>query len=88
MIVHPVDTIRTRLQMERSKHSQGMLSMMKSLIKYEGFRAFYKGFGIVAFCTVPAHALYFSGYEMAKTTLSFGKKNGIYVHISYFFLKK
>lgn len=38
-------------------------------VRNEGVRALYKGFGIVALMTTPAHALYFMAYEGAKRKL-------------------
>ena len=38
-------------------------------VRNEGVRALYKGFGIVALATTPAHALYFTAYEGAKRRL-------------------
>lgn len=38
-------------------------------VRQEGVRALYKGFGIVALMTTPAHALYFMAYEGAKRRL-------------------
>ena len=37
-------------------------------------RALYKGFGIVAFATTPAHALYFTAYESMKRRLQTDKE--------------
>lgn len=49
---------------------------MRSILKQEGIRAFYKGFGIVFFSTLPAHSLYFCGYEMSKKYLGSEKESG------------
>lgn len=38
-------------------------------VRHEGVRALYKGFGIVALATTPAHALYFVAYEGCKRRL-------------------
>lgn len=40
------------------------------IITLEGWRSLYKGFAIVAGFTVPAHALYFVGYETSKKLLA------------------
>jgi len=55
------------------------------IFKNEGWRAFYKGFGIVAAFTVPAHGLYFLGYEVTKRNLHSHKKieeKGPFVHFT------
>ena len=82
-VVHPIDTLRTRLQTQHSLHTPSQtgtrsavpptrvtsFSLLRSILKYEGPRALYQGFGIVALSTVPAHALYFYGYEHSKRVL-------------------
>ncbi|PRP80668.1 mitochondrial substrate carrier family protein, partial [Planoprotostelium fungivorum] len=55
-----------------------------SIIKHEGVSALYKGFPIVGVCTVPAHALYFGGYEWAKKNLQStvgDEKKSSWVHL-------
>jgi len=75
MVVHPVDTCRTRLQVQRGHASSGALfykntvDAFAKIVQLEGAKALYKGFAIVTTFTVPAHALYFWGYETAKRTL-------------------
>jgi len=51
----------------------------------EGIRAFYKGFGAVAAMTMPAHALYFGGYEATKSLLQPSRSSqdkGAWVHFT------
>ncbi|KYQ93210.1 hypothetical protein DLAC_11640 [Tieghemostelium lacteum] len=71
-IMHPIDTIRARLQVEKVGKSQynGTFHAMNMILKNEGVKYLYKGFPIVATATVPAHALYFYGYEESKRILS------------------
>ncbi|ELR23136.1 carrier superfamily protein [Acanthamoeba castellanii str. Neff] len=72
-IVHPIDTCRTRLQVQRGVGSglfyKNTADAFTKIVRQEGAKALYKGFTIVASFTVPAHALYFWGYETAKRTL-------------------
>lgn len=71
-ISHPVDTLRARLQNQRSfdaKPYTGTVDAFTSVLRSEGWRALYKGVGIVMFSTIPAHALYFTGYEVIKKNL-------------------
>lgn len=56
-IVHPLDTLRARLQVSSATLSK------------TGARNLYSGFWVVVAGTVPGHALYFGGYEWAKQTL-------------------
>lgn len=62
--VHPMDTIRARLQTRTSNKS--VFGTFKQIYLKEGFRTLYKGFGTVALFTVPAHSLYFGAYELSK----------------------
>ncbi|KAF2077064.1 hypothetical protein CYY_001631 [Polysphondylium violaceum] len=70
-IMHPIDTIRARLQIEKVGQTQyrGTFHALQSIIKNEGVAYLYKGMPIVATATVPAHALYFFGYEYSKKML-------------------
>lgn len=77
-IVHPIDTIRARLQVQ----SQAAAVKYKSathafthILKNEGPLALYRGFSIVAVGTIPGHALYFAGYELSKSYLNKMFKN-------------
>ncbi|KAK5576067.1 hypothetical protein RB653_007205 [Dictyostelium firmibasis] len=79
-IMHPIDTVRARVQIEKVGQSQykGTFSALNQIIKNEGVSYLYKGFPIVATATVPAHALYFLGYEYSKqwVTERYGKRWG------------
>jgi len=69
-IMHPIDTIRARLQVQQGKSNyRGLLHAFSTIVQQEGWRALYKGFPIVVSATVPAHALYFGGYELSKKLL-------------------
>jgi len=67
-VVHPVDTVRARLQ--TGKTDVGTFRTFSQILTKEGWRALYRGFGIVVAFTTPAHALYFLGYEFGKKFLS------------------
>ncbi|EFA81565.1 mitochondrial substrate carrier family protein [Heterostelium album PN500] len=70
-IMHPIDTIRARLQVEKvgQQRYTGTFNAFQSIIQKEGVRYLYKGFPIVVTATIPAHALYFFGYEYSKKYL-------------------
>jgi hypothetical protein len=85
-VVHPLDTIRVRMQMdgEKTKFRTGTSTFLH-VLRNEGIPAFYKGFSAVATGTIPGHALYFYGYEQSKKILNstrFGKENTFLVHFS------
>ena len=83
-IVHPIDTIRARLQVSPSSSAaksaatgtaapplyRSATHAFGHIIKNEGFLALYRGFSIVAIGTIPGHALYFGGYELSKQFLN------------------
>ena len=42
-VVHPLDTIRTRIQTARSGSFQGVIPVIKGIYQAEGWKAFYQG---------------------------------------------
>ena len=80
--VHPIDTCRTRLQVQvcyayfspssylPSQQGigpyKGTFDTVTKIIAREGWQSLYKGFAVVASFSIPAHALYFYGYEKTK----------------------
>ena len=48
---------------------RGTWHAVRSMVRHEGWLTFYRGFGVVLTNTVPGHALYFGGYELAKKML-------------------
>eukprot|EP01122_Echinamoeba_exundans_P009227 TRINITY_DN3211_c0_g1_i1.p1 TRINITY_DN3211_c0_g1~~TRINITY_DN3211_c0_g1_i1.p1 ORF type:complete len:303 (+),score=39.16 TRINITY_DN3211_c0_g1_i1:57-965(+) len=82
-IVHPIDTVRARLQTQKGQMYKGMFDAFKQTVSREGWLALYKGIGIVWAFTTPAHALYFAGYELSKKIIMPHKKaeeKGFVVH--------
>ncbi|MCO5564993.1 hypothetical protein L7F22_018663 [Adiantum nelumboides] len=65
----PVDTLKTRMQMARgscgSVHSS-VAKTFSSIIRAEGLVGLYRGIGAMALGACPAHAVYFSVYELCK----------------------
>ena len=82
-IMHPIDTIKAKLQVisipgsisEQSKMPKGkslILQLAKDTVNAEGIKGLYRGFGIHVVGSVPAGGLYFGGYELfKKNTLQF-----------------
>lgn len=60
----PFDTIKTHMQASTNK--LGFINSFKRLYREHGFKRFYKGVNVIASGCVPAHACYFSTYEIAK----------------------
>ncbi|KAH7314637.1 hypothetical protein KP509_21G012300 [Ceratopteris richardii] len=72
LAMFPVDTLKTRMQMVGdacgSAHNLLGRSFI-SILKTEGTLGFYRGIGAMALGAGPAHAVYFSVYEVAKQRL-------------------
>ena len=77
-VTHPIDTIRTRLWVQGSATMRaggntysygGLLQGFVMMIRAEGLRSLFKGFGSVALLTPLAHGLYFGSYGWAKRVL-------------------
>eukprot|EP00250_Pteridium_aquilinum_P000766 c10928_g1_i1 orf=334-1425(+) len=65
----PVDTLKTRMQMMREVRGSLHSSLGKtftSIIRLEGSAGLYRGIGAMALGAGPAHAVYFSVYEVFK----------------------
>jgi hypothetical protein len=70
-VVHPIDTVRVRLQMASTgEKKKSATSTFFSILKNEGPSSLYKGFTAVVAGTVPGHALYFYGYEFSKSHIN------------------
>ncbi|KAI9102999.1 hypothetical protein K1719_023438 [Acacia pycnantha] len=65
--LYPVVVLKTRQQV-----AQSQVSCMKtaiSLVRLEGFRALYRGFGTSLIGTIPARALYMAALEVTKSNV-------------------
>jgi solute carrier family 25 iron transporter 28/37 len=60
----PFDTVKTHMQASKTK--LGFVNSLRSLYKQHGFFGFYNGVRVIASGWIPAHACYFSTYEIAK----------------------
>lgn len=87
-VVFPIDTLRVRMQTSNQYNSA--TQALVHIVKNEGgIPKLFKGFGAVAFCTIPAHALYFYGYEKSKQVLSQTFNDGkesTWIHLTSGFL--
>ncbi|CAD8057139.1 unnamed protein product [Paramecium primaurelia] len=67
----PLDNVKTHLQvLPNSKFSQTFLSLKK-----QGLKTFFNGYGAVTAGCMPAHAFYFSSYEILKTLMDVNDEN-------------
>ena len=74
--MHPIDTIKAKIQVKRSILEPGnrslILQMAKETVKMEGFGGLYRGFAISLYGSIPASGLYFGSYEFfKKSTLEY-----------------
>ncbi|CAH9126590.1 unnamed protein product [Cuscuta epithymum] len=65
--LYPVVVLKTRQQVVASQIP--CLKMANSILKNEGFRGFYRGFGTSLTGTIPARALYMGALEMTKSNV-------------------
>jgi len=71
MICHPLDTVKTRLQLQRSVgRSIGPITVANRIITKEGFFALYKGLVPVVCGIVPKMAIRFSSFEYYKSVIA------------------
>lgn len=65
--LYPVVVLKTRQQVSSSHLSS--LKTVFSILRYEGFRGLYRGFGTSLVGTIPARALYMTALEVTKSNI-------------------
>ncbi|XP_047321350.1 mitoferrin-like [Impatiens glandulifera] len=82
MAMFPVDTIKTRMQVLGScpMKSVSVRQAFGSILRIEGISGFYRGIGAMGLGAGPAHAVYFSAYEICKQSFSVGNPNNAVAH--------
>ncbi|KAK9282265.1 hypothetical protein L1049_005179 [Liquidambar formosana] len=65
--LYPVVVLKTRQQIAQSQVS--CLKTAFSMVRLEGFRALYRGFGTSLMGTIPARALYMAALEITKSNV-------------------
>ncbi|KAJ8898982.1 hypothetical protein K2173_008484 [Erythroxylum novogranatense] len=79
----PVDTLKTRMQVvggSCSNQHVGVGRALGSILKLEGPAGLYRGISAMGLGAGPAHAVYFSVYELCKRLFSGGSMNDTVVH--------
>lgn len=66
--VHPLDTIRARLMVSTSKCSFNKVAL--DLMRSDGVRGLYRGFGISVCMQAPAVATFLTSYDWSKAAIS------------------
>lgn len=69
-ICHPLDTIKVRMQLKRSKQAGNFFSVGSRIVAKEGALALYKGLGAVVSGIVPKMAIRFSSFEYYKSLMA------------------
>lgn len=67
--LHGIDTIKARLQVKRGKHHSSFIKEAMQVIRNEGIGGLYRGIGISAIGSIPAGCLYFTSYEICKSSI-------------------
>ncbi|KAJ0028616.1 hypothetical protein Pint_34942 [Pistacia integerrima] len=83
MAMFPVDTLKTRMQVLGASCSVqpiGVRQAFNSILKLEGLAGLYRGIGAMGLGAGPAHAVYFSVYELCKEYFSRGDPNNSVAH--------
>ncbi|KAK2982743.1 hypothetical protein RJ640_025159 [Escallonia rubra] len=82
MAMFPVDLIKTRMQALGScpMKTVGVRQAVGSILRSEGPAGLYRGIGAMGLGAGPAHAVYFSFYEVCKKAFSGGKPNNAVAH--------
>ncbi|KAL4335416.1 hypothetical protein GQ457_07G039040 [Hibiscus cannabinus] len=65
--LYPVVVLKTRQQVSSAQISCSKMSL--SIMRYEGLRGFYRGFGTSLMGTIPARALYMGALEVTKSSV-------------------
>lgn len=73
--LYPLTLVRTRLQVQTSGELyKGTFHALRTITRYEGFSALYKGFWVNSFQAFP-HVLYITSYEKIRQQVSLFTKN-------------
>lgn len=65
--LYPIVVLKTRQQVSRTPIS--CFKMSYAIMRHEGFRGFYRGFGTSLTGTIPARALYMTALEVTKSNV-------------------
>ncbi|KAL4295613.1 hypothetical protein GQ457_12G008570 [Hibiscus cannabinus] len=83
MAMFPLDTLKTRMQALGTScpvQPFGVRQALGSILKLEGASGLYRGIAAMGLGAGPAHAVYFSVYELSKQILSRGDPNNSMAH--------
>jgi hypothetical protein len=70
LLLHPINTLRARLIVQPERTTLSLVGYARAVVAAEGGAALFRGIGLVLAGTVPGSALFYAGYEGAKSTLA------------------
>ncbi|XP_068648780.1 mitochondrial arginine transporter BAC2 [Aristolochia californica] len=78
IILAPVELVKIRLQLpHQHSHKDGPISVVKNILRREGIRGMFRGFGVTMLRDMPGHGTYFWTYEYTRELLHPGcRKSG------------
>jgi len=68
-LTNPMDVVKTRVMVITPEHYTGLSSIVRNIVKNEGYLAFFKGSCPRLLHRVPANAVFFVVYEFVRTLL-------------------
>eukprot|EP00048_Salpingoeca_helianthica_P000085 m.39091 g.39091 ORF g.39091 m.39091 type:complete len:338 (-) comp10085_c0_seq1:21-1034(-) len=71
-ILYPLETLKTRAQVDPTKQQLGFAWMLKSgrqILQREGVRGLYRGYGWFTFASLPSNIVYITSYNSLKQKL-------------------
>jgi hypothetical protein len=66
---YPADTVKSLVQTHPDYIGRGFIESFQKIVRTEGYRGLYKGWGITAARAAPAHATIFASYEYTMKLL-------------------
>jgi len=70
LLLHPMSTLRARLMVQPERTKLSLFGYARQVVAREGGSALFRGIGLVLAGTIPGSALFYAGYESAKSLLS------------------
>ena len=68
-LLYPLDSLRTRLQIEDDRKAEGIIAMLRQIIGEEGWRSLYTGLRSMLLTMGVSNFVYFLTYERSSPAL-------------------
>merc|ERR1712183_726037 len=66
VVMYPIDIVKTRLQSLKNVPYKSTTDALWTMVKEGGFKSTLRGLSVPLIGSGPAHAVYFSSYELTK----------------------